>query len=411
MEGQRVGEVAVEGSAGGFTPHSASEGHDTSVPRSRTSEAVRNSYAEGVLAPRLGQRKIWRNRPRRLGCALACSFVVRTSAPAQSASVQEQIRPEPLPAAAPVGAAIPAAPGVISGLVADANEVPIAGAHVALSTAGRVGSQEATTDDAGHFRFLRVAPGPFTVVVTLRGFDTVSVSGNLRPGQVYDLVPFALVLATVSVSVDAVTPEQLSLEELHIEEKQRILGLIPNFFVSYNWTAPPLTAKQKFSLSTHNVLDPGNLFLAGTVAGVEQATNAFPGYGQGATGYGKRYGAALGNLVAGTYMGGAVLPSLFHQDPRYFYKGTGTIRSRFLYAISTAVICRGDNGHRQPAFASVLGDLSAGAISNAYYAPQDRQGASLTLENGLLGIAGDAMNNVVQEFFLKKITPKAKNMP
>ena len=221
--------------------------------------------------------------------------------------------------------------------------------------------------------------------------------------------PFALTLATVSVSVNAtVTTDELGLEQLHAQEGQRLFAVFPNFFVSYNWSAPPLTARQKFALATKNAADPGNLLLVGTVSGVQQAADAFPGYSQGAKGYGRRYGANLGNLVAGTYLGGAILPALFHQDPRYFWKGTGSTRSRFWYAVSTAVICRGDNGRRQPAFASVLGDLSAGALSNAYYASDDRKGASLTLENGLLAIAGDAMNNVFQEFVLRKLTKEGK---
>ncbi len=269
--------------------------------------------------------------------------------------------------------------------------------------------QETISDDAGHFRFTRVPPGPFTVMITLRGFDTATASGELQPGQAFDLSPFALALSTVNVTVSAVvSTEELGVEQVEAEEQQRFFAVFPNFFVSYNWTAPPLTTRQKFALATKNASDPGNLLLVGTVAGVQQATNTFPGYSQGAKGYGRRYGADLGNLVAGTYMGGAILPTLFHQDPRYFWKGTGTVRSRFFYAVSTAVICRGDNGRRQPAFAGVLGDLSAGAISNLYYDPSDRKGAALTFQNGLLAIAGDAMNNVFQEFFLRKVTKEAK---
>ncbi len=315
------------------------------------------------------------------------------------------------PPAQPSGpTAVPATPGSLTGVVNTAAGVPIAGAHIALSAGGHARSQETTSDDSGHFRFPQVPPGAFTVEVTLDGFDTASASGTLGSGQSFDVSPFTLKLSTVSVVVDAVVPTQeLALEQLHEEEGQRLFDLFPNFFVSYNWVAPPLTTRQKYSLATHNVLDPGNLFLVGTVAGVQQAENAFPGYSQGWKGYGRRYGADLGNLVSGTYMGGAVLPSLFHQDPRYFYKGTGTVRSRFLYAVSTAVICRGDNGHRQPAFASVLGDLSAGAISNLYYDASDRQGAALTFENGLLAIAGDAMNNVVQEFVLRRFTKEPKD--
>ncbi len=305
---------------------------------------------------------------------------------------------------APLPSAATGEEGTLDGVVTDAAGALMGGAQVFLHPAtGPVRTLQSDRD--GRFAFSSVEPGAFTLDVTLPGFEPVSIAGRLEEKQRLTVAIPALRLATMSVSVEAVaSTEQLSTEQLVAEEHQRLLGILPNFFVSYSWTAPPLTSRQKFALSTKNVLDPGNLALAGVVAGVQQATNAFPGYHQGAAGYGRRYGADLANLVLGTYMGGAVLPSLFHQDPRYFYKGTGSTRSRFFYAVSTAVICRGDNGHRQPAFASILGDLSAGAISNLYYAPSDRQGATLTFENGLLGIAGDAMNNVFQEFVLRKIT-------
>lgn len=294
----------------------------------------------------------------------------------------------------------------MSGTVLDVHGALMGGAMVDLQTSAGP-ARNVASDRDGRFAFEKVAPGAFRLVVTLPGFDPVSVEGTLQGDQRLTLNVPPLLLATLNESVDAVTSsEELSTEQMHAEEHQRLLGVLPNFFVSYNWSAPPLTTREKFTLATRNAFDPGNLALSATVAGVQQATNAFPGYHQGVAGYGKRYGADLANLVVGTYMGGAILPTLFHQDPRYFYKGTGSIRSRFLYAVSTAVICRGDNGKRQPAFASVLGDLSAGAISNLYYAASDRQGATLTFENGLLGVAGDAMNNVFQEFVLKKFTTK-----
>ncbi|MBE7158347.1 MAG: carboxypeptidase regulatory-like domain-containing protein [Rhodospirillales bacterium] len=227
---------------------------------------------------------------------------------------------------------------------------------------------------------------------------------SVGAAQVLTLPPFRLSLQTVAISVDAITAEQAGVEQVRTEEHQRLAGVLPNFFVSYTWTAQPLTAKQKYRLATHTVFDPGNLALAGLVAGVQQADDAFPGYGQGAAGYSKRFGADLANLAIGTYLGGAVLPSLFHQDPRYFYKGTGTKKSRFVYAVSRAVITRGDNGHQQPNFSGILGDLSAGAISNLYYPASDRQGATLFVENSILGIAGDALTDFVQEFIFSRFT-------
>lgn len=317
-------------------------------------------------------------------------------------------QPAPHPDATPQPPLANTSSGTVSGLVLDVQGALISGAHITLLSPGAP-SQETTSGPDGAFSFQHVPSGPFTLSVAFPGFQETSATGKLRTGQSYAITPFALRPA-LSLVVDAVSssPEELAEAQLRMEETQRLVGILPNFFVSYNWNAPPLTAKQKFRLAAKNASDPGNLLLVGTVAGVQQASDAFSGYGQGAQGYGKRYGADLGNLVIGTFVGGAILPSLFHQDPRYFYKGTGTIRSRALYAISSAVICRGDNGRRQPAFAGVLGDLSAGAISNLYYAPSDRQGASLTLENGLLGVAGDALNNVFQEFFLDKVTAKGK---
>lgn len=330
-----------------------------------------------------------------LGVSAAAQFPVKAATPA---------RPGSQTPSAPAAVI----PGSVNGSVTDAAGTPITGAHITLATAGRAAAAEATSDDAGHFRFPAVSPGSFQVEVTLGGFNTRSASGTLQPGQEVQLPPFALTIATVNFSVDAVVPlEELQQEQLHAEEQQRLLDIFPNFFVSYRWSAPPLTAGQKFRLATKNASDPGNLLLVGTVAAVQQAQDAFPGYSQGWKGYGRRYGADLGNLVVGTYMGGAVLPALFRQDPRYFVQGTGTRRSRLLHALSSVVVCRGDNGRRQPAFAADLGDLSAGAISNLYYAPSDRRGIALTVANGLLGIAGDAMNAVFQEFFLQKLTRNA----
>ena len=365
-----------------------------------------SGYAEGVA----GGAWFHRGWGRACGKVAAGLTVVLAAVPAAQCQALDPAQ------AAPAGSAtspLPPVPlpatgttGTLSGTVTDAHGALVGGAQVDLQSAGAP-SRTVVSDRDGRFAIENVAPGSFQLMIHLPGFDPVAVSGTLQPHQRRTLEVPALQMATLSVSVDAVaSAEELSTEQMQTEEHQRLLGVLPNFFVSYNWNAPPLTAREKFTLATKNAFDPGNLALVGTVAGVQQATNAFPGYHQGAAGYGKRYGADLANLFVGTYMGGAILPSLFHQDPRYFYKGTGTLRSRFFYAVSTAVICRGDNGKRQPAFASVLGDLSAGAISNLYYAPADRQGATLTFENGLLGIAGDAMNNVFQEFVLKKLTSK-----
>ncbi len=143
------------------------------------------------------------------------------------------------------------------------------------------------------------------------------------------------------------------------------------------------------------------------MAGIQQATNAFSGYGQGAVGYGDRYGADFGDNVMGTFLGGAVFPSIFHQDPRYLVLGTGTTRHRILYALANAVICRGDNGHWQFNYSGLLGSLAAAGISNVYYPAVNRHGASLTFENLGIGIAASGASNIFQEFLVRKLTPHA----
>ncbi len=153
-------------------------------------------------------------------------------------------------------------------------------------------------------------------------------------------------------------------------------------------------------------MDPVNFGLTAAVAGIQQAANQFSGYGQGAQGYGKRFGAAYADSVSFTFIGSAILPSLLKQDPRYFYKGTGTRRSRIFYAIANAVICKGDNGHWQTNYSGLLGSLAAGGISNLYYPATDRD-AKVTFENTLIAIGSTAANNILQEFVIRKLTRNA----
>jgi hypothetical protein len=145
------------------------------------------------------------------------------------------------------------------------------------------------------------------------------------------------------------------------------------------------------------------------IAGVQQADGQFSGYGQGAQGYAKRYGASYADIVTSTFIGGAILPSILKQDPRYFYKGTGSTSSRLKYAIANAVICKGDNGKWQFNYSSVLGSLAAGGISNLYYPASDRNGVGLTFENTLIGIGATAGVNILQEFVVRKLTPHLPN--
>ncbi len=295
---------------------------------------------------------------------------------------------------------------VLSGSVTDATGATVKGAQVTV-TAGSVKLQVAT-DDAGKFAFtLPPVSQQVTVTVVAQGFAASSVTVAMVGDERKEL-PAIVLRVGADQTVEAISQVQQADIEIHQEETQRLFGAIPNYFVSYTWNAQPLTVKQKYSLTWKTVIDPVSWGINAGVAGIQQANNSLPGYGPGWSGYGKRFGAVSGDFLIGTYMGGAVFPALLHQDPRYFYKGTGSIKSRFFYALSTAVISRGDNGKWQPAYASVLGDVSAGVAANLYAPKSDRDGWSLVLENGLLAAGFDGVGNVIQEFVFKRVTPASK---
>jgi hypothetical protein len=304
----------------------------------------------------------------------------------------------------------PQPPGSIHGSIVDRTGAFIVGAQVKLTEDDPSQNQEVSSDDGGQFLFSNVTPGLFQLTITLTGFATQTLSGVLSSGEVYTVPQTTLAIATASTEIRVVpTVVEVAEDEIKVEEKQRVLGVIPNFYVSYVSNAAPLTPKQKFELAWKTSVDPVTFGLNGAIAGIQQAQNEFSGYGQGAQGYAKRYGASYTNLVTETFIGGAILPSLFKQDPRYFYKGTGSTRSRILYAIANSVICKGDNKRWQANYSGIIGSLAAGAISNLYYPAQDRNGVSLTFENALIGIGESAAANILQEFVVRRLTPGASN--
>jgi hypothetical protein len=302
------------------------------------------------------------------------------------------------------------APGSISGTIVDQSGAVVAGAQVKLAGTGEAQSQnqQVLTGDNGQFSFANIAPGAFQLTITSPGFAPQSSIGTLGPGEVH-LVPQIALAVAANISDVQVSLSRLEIGEAQVkdEERQRVLGVIPNFYVTYDPHPVSLTAKQKFELAWKTTVDPVTFGIVGAIAGVQQAQNTFSGYGQGAQGYGKRLGAAYADLAAGTFIGSAVLPSILKQDPRYFYKGTGSKRSRILYAIANSVICRGDNGRWQPNYSNILGNLAAGGISNLYYPSQNR-GAALTFENAAIGVGATGAANLVEEFLMRKLTP---NLP
>ena len=300
---------------------------------------------------------------------------------------------------------VPTLGGTINGTVVDPSGAALTGATVQLTRDGESTGQQVLTGGDGEFSLINIAPGPFQLTITATGFTTQVVPGTLQPGEIYaPQVTLALAMATSEVRV--VLPQvEVAEAEIKEQEKQRVLGVIPNFYVSYEPNPVPLSSKQKFELAWRTSVDPVTLLITGGIAGAQQAQNQFSGYGQGAQGYAKRFGANYADLVTGTFIGSAILPSLLKQDPRYFYKGTGGTRARLLYAIVNAFICKGDNRRWQVNYSNILGNLAAGGISNLYYPAKNRDGAGLTFASAGIGIGSTAAANVVQEFVIRKLTP------
>ncbi|RXH56326.1 hypothetical protein GRAN_3183 [Granulicella sibirica] len=261
------------------------------------------------------------------------------------------------------------------------------------------------SNEKGEFVFEHLPAGSFRVAVRSKGMETFASNDIVLPaGRRFELPLIELPFAPTNTEVQVVvTEEAIAQEQMKAEEKQRILGILPNFYTSYIWNAAPLRPKQKFELSLKSVTDPVAIAAVAVSAGIEQANNTFPGYGQGAEGYAKRFGAGYADRTIGRLLSSAVFPSIFRQDPRYFYRGTGSIKSRALYAIGSALICKGDNGELQPNYSHVLGNFAAAGISNLYRAQEDRT-ASLTIRNGFILTAGNAATNLIREFISRKIS-------
>lgn len=297
------------------------------------------------------------------------------------------------------------ATGSVSGTVIDPSGAFVSEAVVSLARAGQSSNQETVTDDDGQFYFVNIAPGPFQLTVTAGGFASQTVSGTLHAEEAYTAPKIVLAVASATTEVHVgVTQEEIAADQVKAQEKQRVFGVVPNFYVSYVPDAAPLTWKQKFGLAWKSSSDPITILTVAAVAGGEQATGAFKEYGQGAQGYGKRFGATYADVVDGTFLGSAIAPTIFKQDPRYFYKGTGSFRSRLLYALRSAVICKGDNQKWQPDYSDFLGNLAAGGISNLYY-PANRRGVGLAFKTAGFRMGEIAIANIFQEFISRRVTP------
>lgn len=366
---------------------------------------------------------------------LLLAAVVLASIPVASAQVRESGPPvgarEDLPAApepqytAPVVESVDESPagsvaeesaagqsqnalGNIGGTVTNVNGDVIPGASIVIEGAGGADRQTFTTGDGGAFQFDSLKPGTaYRITVEAKGFESwKSPELTLKPGQfLLENVTLQITGADVSVTVYG-SEEQIATQQVIVEEHQRLFGIFPNFYVTYDSNPVPLTTKLKFRLAFKADTDVMTFVGIAFLATLNQAGDT-PDYGQGWDAYGKRVAAGYADNTTDIFIGGAILPWLLHQDPRYFYQGTGTKKSRVRHAIFYPFVCKGDSGKTQPNYSSLGGDLASGAISNFYY-PQSNRGVGLVFQGFAISTGLRMINGLVQEFVFRKLTPSAR---
>jgi hypothetical protein len=212
-------------------------------------------------------------------------------------------------------------------------------------------------------------------------------------------VAIAVVLTASALLAQQISNDLLnSSDSTQEQESKRILGIVPNYRTSPSLVNyEPLTIGEKFKVASEDSFDRGTVVLAAFFGGEGQLTNANRSFGQGGAGFGRYFGAAYGDLVSGDYMTEAVFPTLLHQDPRYFRRGTGTRWSRLGYAVGQIFWTHSDSGRTQFNYSEIVGNSTAVAISNAYYA--DNRTASNAVSKLGVQIGVDMAANILKEFW------------
>jgi Carboxypeptidase regulatory-like domain len=293
----------------------------------------------------------------------------------------------------------------IHGTVTDVQDAAVPAATVTIDGPAPSDRRELTTNETGWFEIKDLAPAvSYKITVAANGFAEWNSSAVvLSPGQALELPDIKLKLSVVETTVVALTVEQLATQQVDAAQKQRVLGVFPNFYVVYDKNAVPLTTKLKYKLAFRAATDVVSIAGDFVFAGVNQAAGTRPNYQQGAKGYAQRFGASYADSFSNVMIGGAVLPSILHQDPRYFYQGTGTTKSRLMHAMANPFFCRGDNGRTEFNYSGIGGNLIAASLANLYY-PEGDRGAGLVFSTTLINTGGRLANAVLQEFVLRKFT-------
>ena len=292
----------------------------------------------------------------------------------------------------------------ILGTVTDANGDPIPNATVLLD--GPAGNRRATTTlEDGSFAMRDVVEGDgYHLGITAKGFADWSSFVSVQPGQQKSLGEIMLSVLSERTITVSYSPKQVAAQQLEAEEHQRVLGFIPNIFVTYEHHPEALTAKMKFHLTYKGLTHPTFFAFQGLWAGVEQAGH-INNYELNSEGYAKRFAANLVDGTSESLFANAILPSLLHQDPRYFYRGSGTKRSRAWHAIMAPFVCTGDNGTLQPNYSQMGGSVIAASLSQTYYPASNRGPESVARSFGIsMGL--HVVLGVAQEFVLPKFTSK-----
>jgi hypothetical protein len=292
----------------------------------------------------------------------------------------------------------------IQGNVKDSSGAPIYGAVVVVG--GKDGSRHTTvTDASGTFEITSLSQDNYSVKISAIGFadwNAVNVPASVTPEVKPVLAVLSVATEVTSVTVSP-AQDEVAAEQLQQETKQRALGVIPNYFVTYEEHPAPLSSRQKLRLTLKTLLDPTTFAVAGITAGIQQEKNSYYQYGQGTEGYAKRFWAAYGTAAQNLFITSVAADSILHQDPRYFYSGQGTKAHRAWYAVESAFRAKGDNGKWQPPYAGVIGLVASAELSQAYY-PGERTQYSLLGRSLMFHFAGLVALNLGEEFLLKHVT-------
>jgi hypothetical protein len=190
---------------------------------------------------------------------------------------------------------------------------------------------------------------------------------------------------------------QPQIEHTQQADSQHVFGVVPQFGVTNQINAAPLSPSDKFKLFLHSSFDPFVFAATGLQAGLSQATDEFPQYGQGASGYFKRFGASFADQASSNFFANYFYPVLLKEDPRYFRMGQGALKRRIVYALEQEFVAHKDSGGKTFAWENVLGAFTSGTLSNAYYPSKDR-GVGLTISRSVIAILYGSVGGLFSEF-------------